>query len=149
MVWGGISWKAKTPLAFCSSKIDAVVYIEMLDDVYQPWVASYYPCGIVFQQDNAPAHSAIHKKDYFLSEAMDVLPWPAKSPDLNCIENVWGLLVQRVYEGRRQFDTIEDLKECLIYEWGKLTIDKVRKFIFFMPCRIVECMANRGGITKY
>ena len=106
MVWAGTSYRAKTPLYFCASKVDAAAYTAMLDEVYQPWVEEYYPNGNIFQQDGAPSHTALHTKKYFASEAMDVLPWPAKSPDQNCIENIWGILVRRVYQGYRYFDDL-------------------------------------------
>ena len=121
----------------------------MLDEVYQPWVEEHYPNGNVFEQDGVPSHTAPHTKVYFLSEGMDVLRWPSKSPDQNCIENIWGLLVRRVYQGNRQFYDIDDLKECLIYEWDSLSIAEVRNIIESMPRCVVECLANKGGLTSY
>ena len=121
----------------------------MLDEVYQPWVEEHYPNGNVFQQDGVPSRTAPHTKFYFLSEGVDVLRWPSKSPDQNCIENTWGLLVRRVYQGNRQFYDIDDLKECLIYEWDSLSIAEVRNIIESMPRCVVECLANKGGLTSY
>ena len=61
-------------------------------------------------QDNAPVHSAKHTRDYFMN-------FPFKSLDLNCIENCKGEISRRLYDGGRQFDTVEDLLEALHYEW--------------------------------
>ena len=78
-----------------------------------------------------------------------VMDWPAKSPDMNCIENMWGELVRRVYSQGRQFDTVDDLREALMYEWEKIDLPVVQNLIASMPRRVVELMVQRGGVTKY
>ena len=88
MVWAGAMWRGKTGLAFLSKKIGAVKYCKMLDEFFQPYVEKFYPNGVVFLQEGAPAHTVIHKKDYFTTEDMLVMEWPARSPDFNIIENV-------------------------------------------------------------
>ncbi|KAG3095181.1 hypothetical protein PI125_g16317 [Phytophthora idaei] len=44
------------------------------------------------------------------------MEWPAKSPDLNPIENMWGVLARAVYANGRQFETrgslISTIKRC-------------------------------------
>ena len=104
-----------------------------------------YPNGGIFQQDGAPAHTEVYKKEYFMTEDMLVMDWPAKSPDMNVIENVWGILARRVYQGGRVFDTVEDLQECLAYEWEKLTIHEIRTLIESVPRRITELIVKRGN----
>jgi transposase len=42
---------------------------------------------------------------------------PAKSPDLNPIENVWGLLARRIYAQGRQYETQRELKMAILHEW--------------------------------
>ncbi len=47
-------------------------------------------------------------------EGVTVLDRPARSLDLNPIENLWNELVRRVYKYFRQFDHDDDLCEAII-----------------------------------
>ena len=47
----------------------------------------------VFQQDCAPAHTAKLVRDWLEWVSVDFIrEWPGNSPDLNPIENLWGLI---------------------------------------------------------
>jgi hypothetical protein len=52
----------------------------------------------VFMQDNAPCHRAKIVQKVFKKFNVQVLPWPANSPYLNPIENLWAWLNKKVYE---------------------------------------------------
>ncbi len=68
---------------------------------------------------------------------------------MNCIENDWGELSRRLYHAGRQFDTVEDLREALFYEWEKLDLGYIRKLIRLMPDRVEMLQRKRGGMTTY
>ena len=40
--------------------------------------------------DNDPKHTARLTCDYLAEKQIKVLEWPASSPDINPIENLWG-----------------------------------------------------------
>ena len=45
-------------------------------------------CNWIYQQDNAPCHKAKKNDAWFRENNISVLPWPARSPDLNPIEQI-------------------------------------------------------------
>ena len=48
------------------------------------------------------------------------LTWPPNSPDLNPVDYaIWGALQQMAYQ-RLRFTTINQLKQAIVIEWGKL-----------------------------
>jgi transposase len=53
-------------------------------------------------------------RDFLQDRNVSVLPWPAKSPDLNPIEHVWGLLARMV---RASWE----LAGALVEEWGNIS----------------------------
>ena len=73
----------------------------------------------IFQHDNAAIHNASITKKYLLEQKIRLLDHPACSPDLNPIENLWGLIVTKFYEGGWQYSAIFELKNAILDAWGK------------------------------
>ncbi|GFW73949.1 transposable element Tcb1 transposase [Trichonephila clavipes] len=50
----------------------------------------------IFQQDNARPHVARIVQRFFVNHQIELLPRPARSPDLSPIENMWFMVAQRL-----------------------------------------------------
>jgi transposase len=73
--------------------------------------------------------------------------WPANSPDLNPIENVWRLLKYRV--GKRFPKTEVEVRQYIEEEWEKLELNDFKKYIDQMRDRCEAVNAANGGHTKW
>jgi len=79
----------------------------------------------VLQEDNDPKHRSNKAKNWKLSENVHILDWPSYSPDLNPIENVWGLLKAKIQENP-VYDFISLVKR-LKSEWKSLSNEYAQK----------------------
>ena len=82
------------------------------------------------------------------TSSVNVLDWPADSPDLNPIEQVWDELGRRVRRNHA-IHTVNDLAEALQAEWASLPAPFIKRYIYSMPHRITACIAQNGGHMRY
>ena len=102
-----------------------------------------------FQQDNASVHISASTRRWFEAKNLPILKWPAKSPDLSPIENVWSILVRRVYQNGRQFDNVSDLKKAISQEWAQINQIELENLIGTMNKRLIEVISKGGDMTHY
>ncbi len=87
---------------------------------------------------------ATKTRTWFSDNNVDVLPWPVKSPDLNIIENLWGLLARAVYKDFRQYNSEAELKEAIVHCWSEIDLSSIEKLYESMPGRCRDVLERQG-----
>ncbi|EYC14419.1 hypothetical protein Y032_0040g191 [Ancylostoma ceylanicum] len=149
MVWGAISSVGVLSMAFVSCRMNSNDYQQVLSDHLLPFLRLHPGHNFVFMQDNAAIHSSRSTRTWLSSQGIEILDWPACSPDLNSIENVWGVIVRRIYANNRQYSSVEELKKAILEAWNNLEPNLIRNLYASMPKRIFEVAVNKGGPTCY
>ncbi|GFY01091.1 transposable element Tcb2 transposase [Trichonephila clavipes] len=111
-VWGAISFDSRTPL---------VVIRDTLT------------------QDNARPHTAHVAMN--CHTAYQILPWPARLPDLSPIEHVWNMMGRRLYLPGQVDDLVRQLEQI----WKEMQQETIRVFYHSMSRRVAACIRYRGG----
>jgi transposase len=99
--------------------------------------------------DNARLHRARIVRDYLRDESITILPWPARSPDLNPSEHIWDIIGRRVIERTPPSQSLNDLEQTLHQEWQRLTQVQIRRLVSSMRKRLAAVIRVNGGYTHY
>ncbi|GFW57862.1 transposable element Tcb1 transposase [Trichonephila clavipes] len=95
MVCSGIGYSSRTPLVRIAGTLNSQRYMsEVLEPVVLPYVQDLETA--IFQQDNERPHVTSIIQRFFVIHQIELLPWPACSPDLSPIENIWCMVVRRL-----------------------------------------------------
>lgn len=149
MVWAGVSANYRTPLVVIQGNLTAQRYI---DTVLRPHVIPFlrdHRRVTTFQHDNARPHAARLTTAYLQNENVNVLPWPAYSPDLNPIEHLWDDLKRRLSMRIPRPENQRQLITALHEEWDTLPQNRFRRLVSGMRRRCTACLAAGGGHTRY
>lgn len=117
---------------------------------FMDWVAQHpQNCTkhAILVEDGASPHTAKLSKQLHEMNGIDKMTWPASSPDLNPIENVWRLLKHRV--ARRSPRTLAELRQCVEKEWMALELADIAKYTGSMNERCRAVIDASGGHTKW
>jgi hypothetical protein len=151
MVWGcltssGVGWSCALP-----EGIDSETYIEILEGEMLLTRDHYFPGrkDVVFQQDGAGVHTAKVVNGWFLQQKIPVLNWPAQSPDLNPLENLWADVKRRITLKHPNISNRDEAWEAFEEEWEKTPKEFCFKLAHSMPQRLQAVIKAKGGPTKY
>ena len=103
----------------------------------------------LFSRITSPFIHQKKTKKWFQDQKIDVLEWPALSPDLNPIENIWGILARRVYANGRQFTNREALIGMIQKTWNEIEPEFLIKLVESMKNQFVAVVDKKGDKISF
>ncbi|KAL3656640.1 hypothetical protein V7S43_019105 [Phytophthora oleae] len=149
MVWEAFGYKGKSELAVLEGRQNSGHYIYTVSEHLLPFDYKNYGTDLVFMQDNASIHASYETTSFFEDIGMQLLDWPARSPDLNPIENVWAILARKVYSHDKQYNFIPDLTAAIMEVWESVTMAELHVLMDSMPARCFKVACAGGDTISY
>ncbi|GFU70294.1 transposable element Tcb2 transposase [Trichonephila clavipes] len=100
-------------------------------------------------QDNARPHVAKTVRNFCSAQHMQLLLWPAYSPDMSPIEHVWDLVGRRLACDPRPAAAKDEFLLHIQAIWNSLSLAHIQNLFDFMSRHVAALIAARGGYTKY
>ena len=92
--------------------------------------------------DNAPVHVSASTSKWMTDKNVQKIIWPSYSPNLNPMENLWGIMSRRIYGNGH-------LKKSIQTAWRWISTETVKSLSSSMKDRIFECTLKRVSYRKF
>lgn len=142
-LWGAISYNGTLSLLKAPERAKSRDYIKLMETA---GIQNLRSVGLTFIDDNAPIHRSREVTNWKEENGVSILEWPAHSPELNPIENVWAYIKRQLQCMKVRF---EDLERTIYEIWSQIPTSYIRKLYRSMPNRVSQCCRNKGLPIKY
>uniref|UniRef100_A0A0A1XKX3 Transposable element Tc1 transposase n=1 Tax=Zeugodacus cucurbitae TaxID=28588 RepID=A0A0A1XKX3_ZEUCU len=151
MMWGCITQYGVGPIVKIDGKMKKEQYWDILKTnlPIAMDMVRLRENRIIFQQDNDPKHSSKLVQNWLKSQSFSTMRWPAQSPDMNPIENLWSYLKRQLANYPNPPKGMQELWERVEDEWYSISPDFVQKLYESMPRRLNSLKKVKGLWTDY
>jgi hypothetical protein len=137
----------------CQLEYQQHIAPKLIEDGFKIFSKTAYARSWVFQQDGATVHTAKNSVEYIAGKVPGgvLAAWPANSPDLSWIENIWSWM-ERELRRRPVCHNVEELKRVLVEIWEDLQSNNahiLRNCAASLPKRMRLVIEKDGAHTGY
>jgi hypothetical protein len=86
---------------------------------------------------------------FLQQEAVQTIPWPTISPDMNPIEHVWDSVGRKINQRNPKCQYIDELRTDILQEWQQSPQKRLRRLVRSLPMCVTELHNKRRGYTRY
>lgn len=144
MVWGSFGYGGLGDLVILpqNETVTKESYYIILNEHLE---SSFEKSGTdILQQDGAPPHTAKLIKHWLSDCGINfITDWPANSPDLSPIENLWAIIKARLRE--KDTSSLPKLEVELRRAWESLDPDHLKSLAESLPKRLKEVLKRNGN----
>lgn len=153
MIWAGIVGdKVIGPFKLDQGvKLNTESYRQLLDHTFFQWYnkqSRAFKSKCIFMQDNAPSHASKGTRAHLAKKGLKeskLMTWPSSSPDLNPIENLWGIAKKEVYKAGKQYSSLADLWVAIQAAVESIPPQTISRLTSSMDQRLLKLVENKGG----
>ncbi|KAK7105528.1 hypothetical protein V1264_016894 [Littorina saxatilis] len=155
MKWGAIGVNQRVgPVVFQNvgqGRRNGVNADRYINQILRPYVVQFVQRhrNCLFQQDNARPHTARATQDFLRHNSNNLLPHPARSPDLNPIEHFWDIMQRRINALARRPRTAAELRAAVTQLWAQVPQQPNNHLVLSMYRRCATVINAQGGTTRY
>jgi transposase len=140
-----ISTRGPTRVIPYEGTINSNKFMEMAEQAIEDADNMFQGERYTWLMDGASCHRSKATQAWMSQEVPDLFPykkWPANSPDISPIENVFGYVQDQV--DQKNPKDLKSLKRIVNSQFKQLSAEKCKKFISALPGRLKRIIESKG-----
>lgn len=146
-VAAGISFDLKSKIYQFEETLTSDLFIKIAKSTLIPAGKKIKGGRWTLIMDGDPKHTAKKTTEFFAQNGVQVIKLPAKSPELNAIENIWSVFAHNLEELRP--NSKSSMQKAIPKAWDRVSMEAVKNTINSISHRLELVRQSKGDHIKY